>query len=172
MARATYQTVPTRRSVARFLAAIEDPRRRKDAQALARRMRAASGERPVMWGPAIVGFGRYAYRYASGREGEMPLIAFAPRKASLVLYLMGGRHAARRSLKRLGPHRVQGSCLHLKSLAGVDLAVLERMLALAADAQRRRTRGARRGSAGSGSRRSRAAPTRARGARRAHPRPR
>ncbi len=132
------QTVPTRESVAAFLRRLPDATLRADATLLVRAMRRASGQKPVLWGPAIIGFGRYRYRYASGREGEMPLIACSPRKAGCVLYLMAGRHAVRPLLKRLGPHRVSGSCLHLKSVAALDAKVLGQVLARAYATMRRR----------------------------------
>ena len=88
-----------------------------------------TGEHPVMWGPAIVGFGTYHYRYASGREGDAPLAAFAPRAKEHVVYLVSGfdeRHA--KDVAALGPHRNGKGCLYLKSLEGIDLEVLRRLV--------------------------------------------
>jgi hypothetical protein len=130
------KTQPTRASVAAFLASVHDAVRRADAQALARMMQRASGEKAAMWGPAIVGYGSCHYVYDSGREGDMPLIAFSPRKAASVLYYVTGSDAAPALLARLGKYTVGKGCLYLKRLADVDAAVLERLLAAAVAARR------------------------------------
>ena len=78
-----------------------------------------------MWGPAIVGFGTKRYRYASGKEGVMPAVAFSPRKSSLVLYLATKVEGTGELLKKLGKHKLSGSCLHIKKLSDVDKSVLE-----------------------------------------------
>ena len=80
------KTQPTKLSVAKFIETITDETRRADAKALVKMMQGASGEKPTMWGPAIVGFGSVHYKYDSGREGDMPMIGFSPRKAASVLY--------------------------------------------------------------------------------------
>src|SRR5271156_710576 len=80
------KTKPTQISVAAYLDALTDPTKRADAKALVKLMQSASGEKPKMWGPSIVGFGSYHYIYDTGREGDMPLVAFSPRKAAIVLY--------------------------------------------------------------------------------------
>lgn len=120
------KTVPTKASVKAFVDAIPDPARRKDARALVKLMRDITGHRPVMWGSSIVGFGKYHYRYASGREGDWPLTGFSPRKRDITVYLMDGtRHYAARLRKLGGPKHSTGvSCLYLKGLEGVDLEVL------------------------------------------------
>lgn len=123
---AELKTRPTGASVAAFLAGIPDDERRRDCRALDALMRRATGERPRMWGPSIVGYGSYVLRYADGRELEWPVIGFSPRKQALTVYIMGGldRHAA--LLARLGNHkRSGGGCLYLKRLADVDPGVLE-----------------------------------------------
>src|SRR6202158_2315504 len=84
------KTKPTKVSVAAFIAALTDETKRRDAKALITLMQTASGEKPQMWGPSIIGFGSYHYKYESGREGDMPLIAFSPRKAATVLYGLTG----------------------------------------------------------------------------------
>lgn len=123
------KTQPTDASVEAFLAAIPDPTRRDDCRRVAAMMQAAAGAPPVMWGASIVGFGRYRYTYASGRSGDWPIIGFSPRKNDLTLYLMPGfeQHADR--LAKLGKHKTGKSCLYLKKLADVDLAVLEELIA-------------------------------------------
>ena len=115
-------------SVADFLAAVPDPTRRADCLAVAELMREVTGAEPRMWGPSIVGFGRYRYRYASGREGEWPLAAFSPRKQNLTLYVLTGFDGEDALLARLGKHTTGTSCLYLKRLADVDRAVLRELV--------------------------------------------
>ncbi|HWI33463.1 MAG TPA: DUF1801 domain-containing protein [Lapillicoccus sp.] len=120
---------PTDADVDAYLDALPDERRRAEARTLAGLMADVTGERPVMWGPTIVGFGTYHYRYASGREGDSPVAAFAPRAREHVVYLVSGfedRYA--KDVAALGPHRTGKGCLYLKSLDGVDLDVLRRLV--------------------------------------------
>jgi uncharacterized protein DUF1801 len=119
------KTKPTKLSVAAFIDAIKDPARRADAKALLKLMQSAAGEKPAMWGPSIVGFGSYHYKYESGREGDMPLIAFSPRKAATVLYGMIWFSGADVLLGKLGKHSTGKGCLYIKKLADVDQKVLE-----------------------------------------------
>ena len=122
------KTKPSKISVAAFIDAITDQARRADAKALVKLMQKASGEKPTMWGPSIVGFGSHHYVYDSGREGDMPLIAFSPRKAATVLYGLG---AAEALLPKLGKHTRGKGCIYIKKLADVDQKVLETMAAKA-----------------------------------------
>ena len=105
------KTEPTADSVDDFLAAVEHPVRRADAQQLCAMMQRVSGEEPVLWG-SIVGFGTYHYRYESGREGDFMRVGFSPRKANLVLYLMPGVERFPELLQRLGKHKHGQSCLY------------------------------------------------------------
>jgi hypothetical protein len=120
------KTKATKVSVSAFIDAITDEGRRSDAKALVKLMQKASGEKPTMWGPSIIGFGSHHYVYDSGREGDMPLIAFSPRKAATVLY---GLSAAEALLPKLGKHTRGKGCVYIKKLADVDLKVLEAMVA-------------------------------------------
>lgn len=122
------KTKATKASVAAFLAAIPDEQRRKDCKAVAKLMQEATGEKPVLWGANIVGFGAYRYEYASGGSGDWPLVGFSPRKNDLTLYLMAGfeRHAD--LLAKLGRHKTGKSCLYLKKLADADPAVLKELV--------------------------------------------
>jgi hypothetical protein len=126
------QTVPTKASVKGFVDGIPDEAMRADARVLVRIMREATGEKPVMWGPGIVGFGSYHYKYESGREGDSLRVGFAPRKSGLVIYLMHGAGHYATQLARLGKHKVSGSCLHVKRLADVDEKVLRAVVGRAA----------------------------------------
>jgi hypothetical protein len=122
------KTQPTGASALDFIATLADPVRRQDCLDLVAMMQAATGAAPVLWGSAIVGFGRYRYRYASGREGEWPVIGFSPRKQDLVVYLMPGFEDQQALLQRLGRHRIGKSCLYLKRLDGIDRVVLGEMI--------------------------------------------
>lgn len=122
------KTKATNVSVSAFIDAITDEGRRADAKALVKLMQKASGEKPKMWGPSIIGFGSHHYVYDSGREGDMPRIAFSPRKAATVLY---GLSSAEALLPKLGKHTRGKGCIYIKKLADVDQKVLETMAAKA-----------------------------------------
>jgi hypothetical protein len=115
-------------SAAEFLAAVADPRRRADAQAVCALMTEVTGEQPTMWGGSIVGFGAYHYRYASGREGDWPAVGFSPRKQALTIYLSEGFEAYDDLLARLGPHSTGKSCLYIKRLSDVDEEALRSLV--------------------------------------------
>jgi hypothetical protein len=109
----TTKPKPTELSVAAFIDAITDPTKRADAKALVKLMQDAAGEKPKMWGASIIGFGSYHYKYESGREGDMPLIGFSPRKTATVLYNMIGSSDSKALLAKLGKHTDrQGLPLH------------------------------------------------------------
>lgn len=132
------KTLPTDASVEAFIAAVEHPTRRADAQAVCAMMAELSGEPPVMWGPSLIGFGRYHYRYDSGREGDFFRIGFSPRKANLVLYLNPGLEGREDLLARLGKARTSVACLYLNKLADVDLDVLRDLIAASLDEMKKR----------------------------------
>jgi hypothetical protein len=133
------KTKPTELSVAAFIDTITEPTRRADAKALVKLMQGATGETPKMWGPSIIGFGRYHYKYESGREGDMPVIGFSPRKAANVLYGMRGASDSDALLAKLGKHTTDKGCLYIKKLADVDQKVLEAMASKAVSAMRARS---------------------------------
>lgn len=116
-------------SVDRFLAAVPDERRRADARTVLALMREVTGEEPRMWGPSIVGFGSYHYRYATGHEGDSCLTGFSPRKTALTLYVMPGFERFEEILGRLGKFKAGKGCLYLSKLADVDLAALRELVA-------------------------------------------
>jgi hypothetical protein len=133
------KTKATILSVGAFIDALTDPARRSDARELLELMQRASGEKPRLWGPSIVGFGSHHYRYDSGREGDMPLISFSPRKAAMVLYSMLGHSEAKALLAKLGRHTTGKGCLYIKKLADVDRTVLETLIKNAVAHYRART---------------------------------
>ena len=132
------KTKPTKLSVAAFIDALTDGTRRADAKTLVKLMQNASGEKPKMWGSSIIGFGSYHYTYASGREGDMPMIGFSPRKAATVLYIMTGLCNHEALLERLGKHTTGKGCLYIKKLADVDAEVLEELVVKSVAAMRAR----------------------------------
>ncbi len=124
---AEIKTKATEASVEAFLDGVKHPVRRADGKAICALMERVTGEPAVMWGPSIIGFGRYHYRYASGHEGDMCRIGFSPRSANLVLYV-GGFPDYEALLARLGKHKSSKACLYLNKLADVDPAVLEEIV--------------------------------------------
>ena len=132
------KTKPTKLSVAGFIGALTDHTRRADAKTLVKMMQTAAGEKPQMWGPSIIGFGSYHYRYDSGREGDMPLIGFSPRKAATVLYNMTGFSDAEALRLKLGKHATGKGCLYIKKLADVDQQVLAALVVKSVAAMRTR----------------------------------
>jgi hypothetical protein len=122
------KTIPTDHPIADFLAAILDQARRADSEALCALLHEITGEPPVIWGASMVGFGSQHFRYASGREGDWPRVAFSPRKQSLTLYLSGGFDHQQDLLALLGLHKIGKGCLHLKRPADADPAILRRLI--------------------------------------------
>jgi nucleoid DNA-binding protein len=113
--------------VGAFIERIESPVRKRDAETLIALMARVTGEAPRLWGPTIVGFGAYHYRYTTGREGDAPATGFSPRKAATTVYLADGTDA--HDLSALGEHTTGVGCLYLKNLDRVDLALLESVIA-------------------------------------------
>lgn len=122
------KTRPTTASVAAFLDAIENDTQRKDAKAIDKLLRDVTGEKPVMWGTAIVGYGQRALKYASGRELDWPIAGFSPRKTALTLYLTCDIGAHANLTSKLGKHSTGQGCLYIKKLADVDPAVLRQLI--------------------------------------------
>jgi hypothetical protein len=131
------KTKSTQISVPVFIDGLADETKRGDAKALVMLMQNASREKAKMWGPSIVGFGSYHYRYASGREGDAPLIGFSARKSAIVLYGMGVSDSEA-LLAKLGKHTTGKGCLYIKKLADVNQKVLEALIAKALEAARKR----------------------------------
>jgi len=132
------KTKPTKLNVAAFIDALTDPSKRADAKALVKLMQSATGERPKMWGASIIGFGSCHYKYDSGREGDMPLVGFSPRKAATVLYNMTGLSDPEGLVTKLGKHTTGKGCLYIKRLADVDQKVLEDLVVKSVAAMRAR----------------------------------
>jgi len=122
------KTKPTNQSVKEFLNEISEPERRADCFAVAKIMEEISGEKPKMWGPSIVGFGSYHYKYASGHEGDWPMMGFSPRKKDLTLYIMMGFEKHAELMEKLGKHSISKSCLYIKRLSDVHIPTLKKLM--------------------------------------------
>ena len=130
------RTKPTVVSVADFIASVENPKRRSDAETLCALFGEISGEPPKMWGASIIGFGSYHYRYASGHEGDAPRLGFSPRKAQTVVYIMSGFKGQEEMIARIGKVKTSVSCMYVNRLDQLDMGVLREM-AVASLAQMR-----------------------------------
>lgn len=125
----TNKTTATDTDVYDFLATVDDAQKRQDSLTLIEMMQEVTGYKPVMWGPSIIGFDRYHYKYDSGHEGEYCVVGFSPRKNALVLYLLNGYEEAEPQLEKLGKYTIGKSCLYIKRLSDIDLNVLREMIA-------------------------------------------
>ena len=125
---AELKTKQTNESVKDFLNKVADEERRADCFAIAKLMEEVTGEKPKMWGPSIVGFGSYHYKYASGREGDWPITGFSPRKKDLTLYIMMGFEKHRDLMEKLGKHSSSKSCLYIKRLADIHVPTLKKLI--------------------------------------------
>lgn len=130
------KTKQTTASVSTFVDAIPEEARRSDAKALIKVFQKVTGEKPKLWGPSIIGFGTYQYRYESGREGDTLLAGFSPRKPACVLYGLAGADGADALLKKLGKHTQGKGCVYIKKVADVDLSVLEQLIEKAVKARK------------------------------------
>jgi hypothetical protein len=122
------KTQENERSVNDFLNSVQDEKKRADSFVILEIMRQVTGKEPKMWGDSIVGFGKYHYRYESGREGDEPVTGFSPRKQNLTLYLMLGFPQSEELLQRLGKFTTGKYCLYIKKIEDVDLQVLEELV--------------------------------------------
>ena len=122
------KTQKTGASVGEFLASVENKRRREDGFTVLKIMQEITGLEPEMWGPSIIGFGSYHYKYESGREGDIFLTGFSPRKQSMSLYIMDGFDGCEDLLSKLGKHRKGASCLYINKLADVNMDVLRELV--------------------------------------------
>ena len=130
-------TQPTDASVEDFLAAAEPARRREEGRILCALMQEVTGEEPVMWGPSIVGFGRYTYVNTTKKPADWPRMGFSPRKAALTLYL-ASTPQTEAMLARLGPHTTSVACLYIKRLDQVDMGVLRELCVASRNEMNRR----------------------------------
>jgi hypothetical protein len=125
---AELKTQPTKQSVESFIKTIADEGKRRDSRTILKIMRQVTKAKPKMWGPSIIGFGSYHYKYASGREGDFFVAGFSPRKQNLSLYIMSGFREHGALLRKLGKHKTGKSCLYIKRLEDIDLDVLTELI--------------------------------------------
>jgi hypothetical protein len=122
------KTKETKASVTKFIDAVADEQKRKDSYTILEMMKKITKEEPKMWGPSIIGFGMYHYKYDSGHEGDMCITGFSPRKQALTLYIMMGFGKSPELMKKLGKYKTGKACLYIKKLSDIDLKVLEQLI--------------------------------------------
>ena len=122
------KTFETSKSVTSFIKALKDETKRSDSLKIIELMTDQTGFEPKMWGPSIIGFGSYHYKYESGREGDMPLIGFSPRSTAIVLYLSGNIEKREEMLQALGKHKTGKGCVYIKRVEDINIAVLKKMI--------------------------------------------
>ena len=132
------KTRQTNASVNEFLKSVDNVKRRADAKAVHKMMREVTGNRAKMWGSSLVGFGKYDYRYESGRSGSFMLTGYSPRKASLVVYIMPGFKPYKSLMDKLGKYKTGKSCLYINKLEDVDQNVLQQLIARSVRDMRRK----------------------------------
>lgn len=122
------KTGPTKESVTDFINSVENESKKRDGFIILEMMNRIINLRPVLWGPSIIGYGRYRYKYESGHEGEAALISFSPRKQRLVLYVLNNFKNQQELLDKLGKYKTGNICLYINKLADVDLEILEQII--------------------------------------------
>lgn len=125
------KTKPTKASVKEFIEAVESEQKKKDSRELLKMMQEITGEKPVMWGPTMIGFGSYHYRYESGHEGDAFMTGFSPRKGALSIYIMPGFERFTDLMSKLGKYKIGKSCLYINKLDDIDRSVLRELIARA-----------------------------------------
>lgn len=122
------KTTETQNSVIDFINTVEDLTKRNDSFELVKLMQEQTGYEPKMWGPAIIGFGSYHYKYASGHEGDAPLVGFSPRKDAISLYLCSSFESKEELLSKFGKHKAGKGCIYIKKIADIDIEILKKMI--------------------------------------------
>ena len=125
---AELKTKPNDQSVEDFLNKVPDEKKRQNSFAILELMKQVTGDKPIMWGDSIIGFGTYKYKYASGRQGEWPVTGFSPRKQNLTIYIMSGFDEYDDLLTQLGKHSTGKSCLYIKKMEDIDQDVLRELI--------------------------------------------
>ena len=125
---AKIKTTETSKSVTEFVNSVSDEIKRKDSLKIIDIMQKQTGFEPKMWGPGIIGFGNYHYKYESGHEGDMPLAGFSPRSTGVVLYLCENFENKDELFQKLGKHKAGKVCIYIKRIADIDVSVLKKMI--------------------------------------------
>jgi hypothetical protein len=123
------KTAETAQSVTGFIKKVADETKRDDSYEIIKLMSKETGLKPKMWGPSIIGFGTYHYKYDSGHEGDAPRIAFSPRSTAIVLYMASDLKKKEAFLKKFGKHKTTKGCVYIKKLADINMEVLKEMIA-------------------------------------------
>jgi len=129
MAKYEQKTKQTDNSVFEFIESVDSPQKREDAYKLLQIFEETSGYDAKMWGPSIIGFGSYHYKYATGHEGDAPLVGFSPRKAKISLYFATGDTEREETLQRFGKHTTGKACVYINKVADIDVEVLKELIA-------------------------------------------
>ena len=111
-----------------FIKTVDDPQKQRDSAALIQLMEAATGESAKMFGPSIIGFGQYHYKYASGHEGDAPLLGFSPRKSAISLYVYSGGNEHRHLVDQLGKFKIGKACIYIKRLSDINIDILNQLM--------------------------------------------
>jgi len=127
------KTRPTEQSVETFWDTVSGEKVSDDCRAIIQLMEKVTAEKPRMWGPSIVGFGSYHYKYESGHEGDICLTGFSPRKQNLSLYVLAGFPGQEAVLRKLGKYKVGKGCLYVKKLEDIDIGILETLISKSID---------------------------------------
>lgn len=127
------KTTETQNSVIDFINTVEDLTKRNDSFELVKLMQEQTGYEPKMWGPGIIGFGSYHYKYASGHEGDAPLVGFSPRKDAISLYLYPTFEDKDELLLKFGKHKAGKGCIYIKKIADIDVEILKKMISYSAE---------------------------------------
>ena len=122
------KTTETQNSIIDFINTVEDLTKRNDSFELVKLMQEQTGYEPKMWGPGIIGFGSYYYKYASGHEGDAPLVGFSPRKDAISLYLYSSFESKEELLSKFGKHKAGKGCIYIKKIADIDVGILKKMI--------------------------------------------
>lgn len=136
---AEQKTKPTAQSVEAFLNKTADDKTRPDCDVLIKIMKKATRKEPAMWGPSIVGFGSYHYKYESGREGDAPLVGFSPRKGNISVYVMPGFEEYEALMKKLGKYKAGKACIYIKKLDDIDVKILQELIQKSVDYLKNKT---------------------------------
>lgn len=127
------KTKPTKASVIEFINQVDNEQKKQDAMVLLDLMKSITQEEPVLWGPSLIGFGNYHYKYESGREGDFFIVGFSPRKTALTIYIMPGFERYDKLMQQLGKYKTGKSCLYVKKLADIDMNVLTDLIESSVD---------------------------------------
>lgn len=122
------KTTETQNSVIDFINTVEDVTKRNDSFELVKLMQEQTGFEPKMWGPGIIGFGSYHYKYTSGHEGDAPLVGFSPRKDAISLYLYSSFESKEELLSKFGKHKAGKGCIYIKKITDIDIEILKKMI--------------------------------------------